>query len=456
MRPLAASLACLATGAATLGVLAACDPANERACDPGATQPCTCPDGTAGQATCWYDGYRWSECHCGLTGASSGGPSSSAAGTSAPSGSSGPASGASSGPPASSAASGAADGGACLPSVTVLCSSPSGDGTDHVLTTTGSGPRGITGLIEVGMTRAQVSAAIGDAENILPPDPLAASTLQVSYCARRLYVEYADGVNADGGLNGYLTDDDRVARVSTIAGFAGHADTGLVPGATRAAARALYATDAGPWSNDREHPGGLRDLWPATGVAALYGDGGVRSISVHAPNLLAAGDLAYPVFATREVVIGTTRISARLGGLEAAGSTFGAVKAVLGPADEEGFGQLGDFPIAELSYVNLGMRFAAQAGGGPLDDQTVIIIILVAPFQGLDPAGQLGLGSTRAEWDSAGFTPMGPVSQVGLTLERYRVGMVFGGLPLLVAVSFQRGADCVERAAAIVIDPPAI
>jgi hypothetical protein len=353
----------------------------------------------------------------------------------------------------------------CAPHRLDVCDAVTPETTDRVLVTaTGATPRGIAGLVEVGMTRAQVKANLAsDPEVVLPFTTMDPSPLHAAHCATRVEVTYADRAT-DAGLVGFFSDDDVAVRVTTLEGFPGHSDTQLRPGTSRTTAAVAYVADLDKVSFGREFPGWVRDLWPVSGRLLTYtADGGVLGMSTFGGYAVGSQVLTIK---SRRLRLGTTNIDARLPfpGDAVSGTSFSVIKTALGPPDEEGFGQIDLGNIASMAYVNLGVRFYALASGTNLNNQQVALIFLAPPFTALDSQSGVGIGNTRAEIGGALCTgPSGsqpcfiaegaPMIIQGLTLDRYRIGVAsFSGA--YMGVQFVHDENCVERAAVLVINMP--
>ena len=331
------------------------------------------------------------------------------------------------------------------------------DTTDRELATTAA-PFGLTGLVTVGMTRAQVVANLPGQEVVIPDQTTEALTVGAAYCGARIHVAYADQAVA-GMLDGVLTDDDTVARVTTLPGFPGHTDTGLRRGDAQSAVLAAYMSDTDRQAVVRPYPEGTRDLWPVSGRDFLYGPAGVETMSVQAGYAGTAATSLTPNYASRRMVAGATNINARFPMVESGYVSFSEVKTLVGQPEEQGFGVLDTYDIAFLNYFALGIRFVALASGTNLNAQNVGLLYLVAPFAGTDANG-LGIGSSLADWDArVGSTfsaKQAPVLFQGNMYERYQVGSIPFVGALTVAVAFLPDAQCVQRTAIIIMNFPPI
>jgi len=300
------------------------------------------------------------------------------------------------------------------------------------------------------MTRAQVKTAFGaDPEQLIPGDGGGPSPfpMRVFYCAKRLSVSYADRPNGQGVLDGLLTDDDVVARIVTLDGFAGATDTGIAHNDPLAEVETAHGT-TGRAQVPSTLLGGSQDLYPSRGLAFGHDGSNVKFMVVHN----AYAGTVTPTVANVGMSLANLRLSSGATEIKAAasgGTNFAAVKMRLGTPDTEGFATVGSNDIAYLSYGSAGIRVVGLKDSGVtmVDQVNTFQVYLTPPFAGFDGATTLSLGAPRAEFEAA-FSGMGSSNVEGATFYRYRVATQ-GILPVCIGVAYTQDEACVERAAVI-------
>jgi hypothetical protein len=325
----------------------------------------------------------------------------------------------------------------------------SADGEDRVIVTQASSGKGITGLVTIGMTRAEVKTAFGaDQEHVVMPAAYDSDPLRVAYCEKQLLVSYGDTPVANN-VEGVLTDDDVVRGIRTLPGFAGHTDTGISIGSLRSAVLGAYSglNDHVDWSVPAW--GGPADLYSKHGLGFGYSGTLVRSIGVAGGYMdgtaVAPGNLALNL------------VSLQAGGLTAAlfsSTTFGTVKTLLGTPDVQGYSSLQGTNGVMLVYGSLGLRFVSICLGAcpAINSATVTQIHISPPFAGKDGTNfggtAVGIGTTEATWNAATNMPA-PTdhSLSGLPMKVYG----FMGGNNKVGVHFVEDDTCTRRAAFIVL-----
>jgi hypothetical protein len=280
-------------------------------------------------------------------------------------------------------------------------------------------------------TRAEVEALLG------APAP-GDNAFRARHCEHGLRVEYVD--DKDGNdFEGEGSSGDLVARVVALEDALLTSSNGVIPGITRAAAQAALSATV-----SHDLPGGGLDADLTGGMLAGSDESGaVASVALFRPQQGDAFALAVNV------------ASARLGPAGrgvAQGSSVTGAEALLGTAfDAEGRVRVRVNALVTLNYwvriyAAFGVRLVALCTSSPCGPNANVQQIIVSPpFAGADQ--QLSIGATRADFE-ARFGAGSPSAQAD-NLTRY-AGSATGGREL--GVAYLQGADCTERAAALVLN----
>lgn len=330
-----------------------------------------------------------------------------------------------------------------------MCDNVPAETTARTLATQTGAPLGIQGLVTLGMTRAQVRAAMGnDTERLVPGDNGGPSPLPLRpfWCEKRLALGYADTPDMNNMLDGQLSDDDVLVRINTVEGFAGATDTGISHGSAEADVATAYGTLSGRVNINAHILGGPAAAYPGRGLVFGTNGGTVTYMAVHTP---ADGDM------TPTPLNGTLSLSSnQLGSIRATainGTSFGTIRQRLGSQpDVLGMTTVNNQSVGYLSYSSLGVRVVAVSSTPPdLNNLTAFQIYLTPPFAGFDGTTTLGLGASKSDFDAAFPNPT-TTDVNGATLYVYTTGT--GLFPPKMAVGFSQDSDCVQRAQLMVLN----
>jgi hypothetical protein len=238
-----------------------------------------------------------------------------------------------------------------------------------------------------------------------------------------------------------------VVRISTLDGFVGATDTGIAHGDPTSEVTAAYSL--GRVQVSSTIAGGPADAFPARGLFFTRSSANtVTSISVHSTytSTLTPSPLNPSMdLETLKLGSGTTEVKAGFIG----GTSFANVRARLGQPDVAGFASVNGQEVGYFSYSNLGIRLGGLKGDATdVNAVTTNQIFLTPPFAGFDSGNTLGLGATKAEFDTAYGNP----STTQFDATTAYIYQVSGGLPpSKILVVFAQDAACVDRAQVIVL-----
>lgn len=341
------------------------------------------------------------------------------------------------------------DAGACSSAFT-LCDGISASGNNYTLLTSGAGISG-SHSVSIGDTMASVDGEMAGLTKTISPN----AVFTVIYCSEGLTFYFADDLNDTPANEGVLTDNDTLYKIVAWGDFAGSTNTSPPLAIGDNGSTAQQALGAGDYTGSAvSSNGSLGEFrFYYSGHSVLLVDDAVATISVfpqqQAGTINASIDLAAgtvgSILADHEVVMvpaprGSTLTQIR--------SAFGATPEADGDTAVDVDGSAVDLLI--LSYSVLGLRFSGLAsqysGGVPLtgDARKIFTTAVNAPFQGTDNG--LGMGSTRADFETRFGAPYGNDSANGVVLYKYNTGTRKTG------VIYMEDSACTERIAFLFVN----